>query len=141
FIASGPAALIIGYGLLIFLRRQREKILGFWLLSLVVFYLLWFGFAATNQSYYNLPALAPLCALFGIGMRELFSSQYFIRWGRAATIGGAVMVILAATPVWQYLFRQDRQIFAAASWVRGNTQPGDVILFRPNHRNEMIDYP
>src|SRR4029077_15495308 len=107
FIASGPAALIIGYGLLIFLRRQREKILGFWLLSLVVFYLLWFGFAATNQSYYNLPALAPLCALFGIGMRELFSSQYFIRWGRAATIWAPLLVILHTIPVCPCLFSTD----------------------------------
>ena len=141
FIASGPAALIIGYGLWIFLRTQREKILGLWLLSLLVFYLLWFGFTAAHHSYYNLPALAPLCALFGIGMRELFSSQYFIRWGRAATIGAALLVILSAIPVWLYLFRQDRQIFAAACWIRANTQPGDLIVFRPNNRSEMIDYP
>jgi 4-amino-4-deoxy-L-arabinose transferase-like glycosyltransferase len=141
FIASGPAALIIGYGLWIFLRTQREKILGLWLLSLLVFYLLWFGFTAAHHSYYNLPALAPLCALFGIGMRELLSSQYFIRWGRAATIGAALLVILSAIPVWLYLFRQDRQIFAAACWIRANTQPGDLIVFRPNNRSEMIDYP
>jgi len=74
-------------------------------------------------------------------MRELFSSQHFIRWGRAATIGAALLVILSAIPVWLYLFRQDRQIFAAACWVRANTQPGDLILFRPNNRSEMIDYP
>jgi hypothetical protein len=141
FIASGPAALIIGYGLWIFLRTRREKILGLWLLSLLVFYLLWFGFTAAHHSYYNLPALAPLCALFGIGMREVFSSQHFIRWRRAATIGAALLVILSAIPVWQYLFRQDRQILAAALWVRANTQPGDLILFRPNHRTDMIDYP
>ena len=141
FIASGPSALIISYGLWIFLRTQREKILGLWLLSLLAFYLLWFGFTAAHQSYYNLPALAPLCALFGIGMRELLSSQYFIRWRLAATIGGALLVILPAIPIWQYLFRQDRQIFAAAWWVRVNTQPGDPILFRPNHRPDMIDYP
>src|SRR5438105_7689690 len=65
FIASGPSALIIGYGLWIFLRTQREKIFGLWLVSLLVFYLLWFGYTAAIHSYYNLPALAPLCALFG----------------------------------------------------------------------------
>ncbi|HEV2045219.1 MAG TPA: glycosyltransferase family 39 protein [Chthoniobacterales bacterium] len=141
FVVTGPSALATAYGLWIFLRRQREKILGLWLLSLAVFYLLWFRLAAPAQSYYNLPALAPLSALFGIGMNRLLASKFVLPWRRPAIIGAVLLVILPAIPVYRYLFRQDRQILAAARWVRTNTQPSDVILFRPNHRNDMIDYP
>jgi hypothetical protein len=111
------------------------------LLSLAVFYVLWFGNTAANQSYYNLPALAPLCALFGIGMSQLLASRQVLRWRRAAIISAVVLVILPAIPVWKYLFKPDRQILAAALWVRANIQPGDLILFRPNHRSDMIDHP
>jgi len=140
FVVTGPSALITAYGLWIFLRRQREKILGLWLLSLAVFYLLWFRLAAPAQSYYNLPALAPLCALFGIGMNRLLESKFLLPWRRPAIIGAVLLVILPAIPVYRYLFRQDRQILAAAKWVRENTKPNDVILFRPNHRSDMVDY-
>ncbi len=141
FVVPGPAALITGYGLWAFLWKQREKILGLWLLSLATFYVLWFGNTAANQSYYNLPALAPICALFGIGMRALVMSNYFLRWRRTAMTCAALLVILPAIPVWLHLFKQDRQLFAAALWVRANTQPRDLILFRPNHRSDMVDYP
>src|SRR5207244_4081195 len=134
FIVPGPAALITAYGLWNFLRIRQKKILGVWLLSLVFFYLLWFGNTAAHQSYYNLPALAPLCALFGIGMVKLLGLRYVLQQRRTAIIGAALCVILPAIPVWQYLFNPDRQILAAARWIRANTQPGDVILFRPNHR-------
>src|SRR5205085_1280130 len=50
FIVPGPAALITAYGLWNFLRIRQKKILGVWLLSLVFFYLLWFGNTAANQS-------------------------------------------------------------------------------------------
>jgi len=141
FVVTGPSALITAYGLWIFLRRKREKILGLWLLSLAVFYLLWFRLAAPAQSYYNLPALAPLCALFGIGMNRLLGSKFVLPWRRLAIIGAVLLVILPAIPVYRHLFGQDRQILAAAKWVRENTKPNDVILFRPNHRSDMIDYP
>ena len=29
----------------------------------------------------------------------------------------------------------------ATNWIRSNTEPNDVILFRPNHRSDMVDYP
>jgi 4-amino-4-deoxy-L-arabinose transferase-like glycosyltransferase len=141
FIAPGPAILIAAYGLWIFLRREREKILGAWLLSLLLFYLLWFGIGPNSQNYYNLPALAPLCALFGIGMTSLLEWQPLLRWRRAAVLVAILLVVLPAIPVWQYLFKQDRQVLAAALWTKANTQPGDVILFRPAHRWDMIEHP
>jgi 4-amino-4-deoxy-L-arabinose transferase-like glycosyltransferase len=141
FIVPGPAAFITAYGLWILLRTQRETILGSWLLSLLLFYLLWFGVGPNSQSYYNLPALAPLCALFGIGMASILEWQKALRWRRTAAVVAILLVVLPAVPVWQHLFKQDRQILAAAQWTKENTQPGDVILFRPTHRWDMIEHP
>lgn len=141
FIVPGPAALVTVYGMWVVWRTRTQKILGLWLLSLLLFYLLWFGSGPNAQSYYNLPALAPLCALFGIGMTALFEWQALLRWRRAGIILAILLVVLPAIPVWRYLFTPDRQILEAALWTRANTKPGDIILFRPNHRWDAIDYP
>jgi 4-amino-4-deoxy-L-arabinose transferase-like glycosyltransferase len=141
FIVPGPAALASAYGMWVAWQTKAQKILGLWLLSLLFFYLFWFGNAATAQSYYNLPALAPLCALFGIGVKSLFEWQMVRRWRRVGTIAAILLVVLPAIPVWRYLFTPDRQILEAARWARANTKPGDIILFRPNHRWDAIDYP
>ena len=139
-VVPGPAVLSTAFGLWIFLRERCQKLLGFWLISLVVFYTLWFGNAATSQSYYNLPAMAPICALFGLGTAALVARCRVQRWRNLAVVTGILLAVLPAIPVWKYLFTQDRQILAAAQWVRGNTQPKDVIVFRPNHRWDMVDY-
>jgi Dolichyl-phosphate-mannose-protein mannosyltransferase len=140
-IVPGPAALATAYGFLEYVRKHREKILGLWFLSLVFFYLLWFGNGATGQSYYNLPVLAPLCALFGIGMHELLAKKWILRWPRIAATSAVVLVVLPAIPIWRYLFQEDRQIFEAALWTKRNTQPSEITLFQLNHRPDMIDYP
>ena len=141
FIVPGPATLITAYGLWVFLRAPREKLLGPWMLSLLLFYLLWFGVGPNSQNYYNLPALAPLCALFGIGMTSILEWQMLLRWRRPVAVVAILLVVLPAIPICQYLFKQDRQILAAALWTKENTQPGDVILFRPTHRWDMIEHP
>lgn len=140
-IVPGPAALAAAYGFFEYIRKHREKILGLWFLSLAFFYLLWFGNGATGQSYYNLPVLAPLCALFGIGMHELLQKKWILRWPRIAAASAVMLVVLPAIPIWRYLFQEDRQIFEAALWTKQNTQPGEVTLFRLNHRPDMTDYP
>jgi 4-amino-4-deoxy-L-arabinose transferase-like glycosyltransferase len=141
FIVPGPATLITVYGLWVFLRTHSEKILGPWLLSLLLFYFLWFGIGPNSQNYYNLPALAPLCALFGIGMASLVEWPGLLRWRHTAVVVAILLVVVSAIPVWQYLFKQDRQILAAALWTKENTQPGEVILFRPTHRWDMVEHP
>jgi hypothetical protein len=158
FVLPGPIIFVAAYGFWIFLRSQRAltgrddfqvahlgdpktEILGLWLLSLALFYLLWFGNTAANQSYYNLPAVAPLCALTGIGMGKLLSVPFVNRWRRAAVVVTTLLVVVPAIPVYRYLWRQDRQLLATTEWVRVNTQPNDVILFQPNHSSSMIDYP
>ena len=140
FIVPGPAALATAYGLQVFVRSGWHWVLGLWLLSLAVFYLLWFGNTAAVQSYYNLPALAPLCALFGIGTSALWAGKRTVRWRRTCAIVAVALVVMSAVPVWQHLFKQDRQILAAARAIRARTEPTDVILFRPNHRWDLIDY-
>jgi 4-amino-4-deoxy-L-arabinose transferase-like glycosyltransferase len=141
FVLPGPIIFVAAWGFWTFLRRNRTKILGLWLLSLALFYLLWFGNTAANQSYYNLPAVAPLCALVGVGMTKLLSMPFFNQWRRTVIIIAPLLVVVPAIPVYRYLWRQDWQLFAACEWVRANTQPNDVILFRPNHSSSMIDYP
>ena len=124
FIVPGPAALATVYGMWVVWRTRTQKILGLWLLSLLFFYLLWFGSGPNAQSYYNLPALAPLCAFFGIGMTSLFEWQKLLRWRRTGMAIAIVLVVLPAIPVWRYLFTPDRQTLEAALWVRANTKPG-----------------
>lgn len=141
FVLPGPIIFVAAYGFWIFLRNQRAQILGLWLLSLALFYLLWFGNTAANQSYYNLPAVAPLCALVSVGVTKLLSMSFFNQRRRLAIIVATLLVAVPAIPVYRYLWRQDRQLLAATEWVRANTQPNDVILFRPNHSSSMIDYP
>jgi hypothetical protein len=141
FVVPGVAALAAMYGLWIFVRRQCKPLLGVWLVSLVCFYLIWFGNGGAAQSYYNLPALAPLCALVGIGLSEVLTGEKIARWQRTASIVAGLLIVIPVPPILLYLFKSDRQIFAAANWVRANTTPGDLILFRPNHRFDMVDYP
>ena len=94
-----------------------------------------------SNCHHNLPALAPLCALFGIGMTSILEWQKLLRWRRTVAVAATLLVVLPAIPICQHLFKQDRQILAAALWTKENTQPGDVILFRPTHRWDMIEHP
>lgn len=141
FIVPGPAALVAAFGLWKFLETRQQKILGPWLLSLAVFYFLWFGVGPNSQNYYNLPALAPLSALFGIGMSAALEWRPIARargiWAPVA----ALLVVLPAIPGCRYLFKQDRQILAAANWTKEHTEPADLILFRPAHRWDMTEHP
>jgi Dolichyl-phosphate-mannose-protein mannosyltransferase len=141
FIFSGPAAALAGYGIWRSLRVPQRSILGVWLVSLALFYLTWFGNGPTGQSYYNLPALGPLCAAFGIGVAALLSQIRLTTWRRAAA---TILIILAVAPaiaLWSYLWRQDKQLMQAANWVRNNTDPNDIVLYRPAHHWAVVDYP
>jgi Dolichyl-phosphate-mannose-protein mannosyltransferase len=141
FIIPGPALVATAYGFLVFLRQRRVSFLSIWLASLAVFYLVWFGTGPTAQSYYNLPSLAPLCALFAIGMREILAMKWIRPWQTVISVFAGVLIVLSASPFWQYLFKQDRQLLAAARWAKENTSPNDIILFRANHRWDITDYP
>jgi hypothetical protein len=140
FIVTGPAALAAAWGLRTYLRARNGGVFGLWLISTALFYLVWFGNGGTAQSYYNLPALAPLCALFGIGVSALLSWKNLACWPRSGAIAVFASLVLCVAPVLRYLFKQDRQILAAAVWTRNHTQPDDLILFRANHRWDMVDY-
>lgn len=140
FIAAGPAVLAMAYGLRIFVRRHRCDILALWLLSIVIFYLVWFGNGGTAQSYYNLPALAPLCALFGIGTGAFLKWESIACWRKTAAATVGIALALCATPVLLYLFKQDHRILAATVWIRDHTELDDLILVRANHRWDMVDY-
>jgi hypothetical protein len=141
FVVPGFAACGIAVGLWVALRQRFLSLLKVWLLTLIAYYLVWFGNAGTVQSYYNLPAVAPLCALFAIGItagaRLLPSGR--CRW--SATAGAVVLLAASVVPGAMYLFERDRPILAAARWAREHTRPGEVLILRPNHRWDMVEYP
>lgn len=139
-VAPGLAILVPFYGLIAYLRTSRVVVLDLWLTSLAVFYLIWFGNAASSQSYYNLVALAPICGLFGIGLSRLLTCSLGERWPHASVTIAILLVLIPALPIYRHLFRQDKQVLAAAQWVQENTAPNNLILFRPNHTSAMIDY-
>jgi len=141
FVFAGPAALAAAYGLWRTLLKGHRCVLRVWLASLLVFYLVWFGNAATGQSYYNLPALAPLCALFGIGTAALLRKKPIRRFPKVAVAAVIIIATLPALPICKYLFTPDQQLFSAAMWTKANTQLHDIILFRPNHYWSVSDYP
>ena len=134
FVVPGPAALAVLAGV----RALRERpvfLLGAWLGSLAFFYLFWFGNAATAQSYYNLPALAPLAALFGLGMQRVLAAR-----SRLVIVASVLLTVGCAGPLWVYLFTPDRTILRAALWARDHTEPGAVILCQATHRPDLTGY-
>ena len=140
FVVPGFAALPVLRGAAVVARHGGSKILAAWLLSLAAFYLLWLGNGPASQGYYNLPALAPLAALFGLGMHALLAAPWVQRWRPLAAGLAVALTIGCAAPVWLYLFTPDRALLAAALWTREHTEPGAVILFRAAHRSDMREY-
>ena len=141
FVVPGLTLPLAGYGLWVCVRGRQQQILLLWLASLAAFYLLWFGNTAAKQGYYNLVALAPLCALFGLGTTALLSFAPIARHYRIAASLTGFLLVVSAAPGLLYLFKQDRQILATAFWVRDHIPPGEPVLFRPNHRWDMANYP
>lgn len=141
FVAPGPVMPAALGGLWVFLQKPRGGLLGIWLISVVLFYLVWFGNAGSAQSYYNLPALPVVAALFGVGMDAMISRKSFAHWRNATAVALTISLIICIAPVLRYLFTQDRTLLGAAAWLRTNTPPGTVAIFRPNHRWDMVRYP
>jgi hypothetical protein len=139
-VIPGVVSLAALYGLVLF-RKSPNKILGLWLLSLVVFYLVWFGNTAAVQSYYNLVALAPLSALAAIGIDQLMKRPIPVSRPKTFQALAIIVIALCAVPGLFHLFKQDRQILTAARWTENHTTPDELVIFEPNHRWDMVDYP
>ncbi len=140
FVVPGPALLVVLRGGFSVVKHGCTRVLAAWLVSLAVFYLAWLGNGPSRQSYYNLPALAPIAALFGLGMSALLASPRVQRWRTAAAVSAVVLTLGCAVPVWIYLFTPDRVLLGAARWARDHTEPGSVILLRAAHRPDMVEY-
>jgi 4-amino-4-deoxy-L-arabinose transferase-like glycosyltransferase len=137
FLAPGLALLAVARGVPVALQRRSRFLIG-WLLALVIYYLLWLGNGPASQGYYNLPALAPLAALFGLGVCAFL--QHARIWPRIATALAVAATLVCAAPVWKYLYTPDRTILTAALWTRQHTAPGTLVLLRAAHRADMLDY-
>lgn len=139
-VIPGIVSFAAAYGFYLF-RKMLNRILGLWLFSLAVFYLVWFGNTAAVQSYYNLVALAPLSALAAIGIDQIANHARLVCRPRLVQALFIAVVALCALPGLFHLFKQDRQILAAARWAKAHTKPGELVIFEPNHRWDMLDYP
>jgi len=143
FILTPVGVALVVWGLVHLLRRYgwRHFIL-LWCFSLAFFYLLWGPRTAFTHAYYNLPSLAPICALVGFG------TVAFLAWTRRlAPVAGhglrtaaAVLFLAAAAFGTYYLMRPTLSAYNAGMWLRENTEPGAVILSKSNHINNLSRY-
>ena len=136
--------LVVG-GLVRLLRGRRHIVAWAWVASLVFFYLVWGPRMAGEHTYYNLPALGPVCLLFGIGvvgfqqwLGERVPSATARGWIGAVITLAALPFPLAATA---YLYSQDRVIYDCARWLGQNTVPADVFIYVGGHRTDFVDFP
>jgi hypothetical protein len=80
FVLTPLGVFLAAIGLFQLWKRRTEKIalfLGAWLLSLVVYVLVWGPHCAGGHAYYNLPMLFPAAMLFGLGMDCVLRSSFF----------------------------------------------------------------
>jgi hypothetical protein len=143
FVAGPVGLLIAAAGFKV--RTERNRAGFWWFYSLAFFYLVWGIRTAGWHSYYNLPALGPICFLFGLGMpivqdriRSALAqpTQY-----RAAFATLCVAIFLPLIGCSAYLYRKDKVILQAALWMKQHTPENDLILLRMNHRRDINDYP
>ena len=130
----------IALGAVVQFRERRWSWPTVWIGSIVLYYMTWGFGPAQEHSYYQLPALAPCCYLFGIGMTRLRGSQrlWVSRYGVPALAAGTAVVCVLVTC---YLFRQDRVIYDAAVWVRQHTAPADAVIFKSSHEPNSFNFP
>lgn len=140
FVVPAATAGIAAFGFWILARRERQPVLLLWFAGLALFYLVWFGNTAAKQGYYNIVALAPLSAVFGIGTAFILGKTVLLRWPRRSAVAMAIVTIACAVPGLIYLFAPDQRILAAARWAHDHTTKNDLIVFQPNHRWDMRDY-
>lgn len=119
-------------------KRDLPIFFKFWLFSLPFFYLLFGPITAGQHNYYNLPVLGPACALFGIGMIHLLSTNKrgVLILGRIAAVATVLFCFAGSA----YLFKQDKVIPVVAESIRLFTKPDDIIVAKLAHRIDSISY-
>lgn len=125
----------------------EARFLLVWTGSLLVFYLVWGPRTAFGHAYYNIVALLPLMALFGIGARDAWAwltarpEEGSGRAGRRfLLVGGGLghLSFLVAASV--YLLWPDWAPYRAGQWLQAHTAPEDLVLAKDNHRPNTVNY-
>lgn len=144
FLVTPIGVFFVLWGLIRAIRERGWTYLPLlWFFSLAFFYLVWGPRTAFTHAYYNLPALAPLAALLGIGVVG------FLHWSRglarpfqAGLRYGALLIaagfLLFGT---YYLIRPEWSAFNAAVWLRDNVKREDIVMVKSNHLNHLTRYP
>ncbi len=144
FLLTPLGVLLALWGLVRTIRERGWTYLPLlWFLSLAFFYLMWGPRTAFTHAYYNLPALAPLAALLGIG------TVGFLQWSRSlalplqAGLRYGTLVIAAGFLLFgtYYLIRPEWSAYNAAVWLRDNVKREDIVLVKSNHLNHLATYP
>ena len=132
-------------GLVRMLRERRAVVAWAWGASLIFFYLMWGPSTAAEHTYYNLPALGPVCLLFGMGVAAF--QQWLRVWVPSVSargwIGAAIVLVAVPFPLVTtvYLYSQDRVVYDSAQWLKQNTLAEDVVIFVGGHRTDFVDFP
>lgn len=111
-----------------------------WLGSLIFYYVFWAGGSSRIHAYYNLPALAPVCLLFGIGCARWLRGAWAVRFPTGTRLAPAVLVLATALGPYWFLFHNDPVLLHATTWLREHTASTDLILVRINHRTDLCRY-
>lgn len=143
-VIAAPFAVVGAASALGRVRRHFEDRIWLYLLgSLAIYWFLWAKGAAA-QSYYNLPNLVLLSALFGIGtdnaLRWMHNSQMLRLAVEAAKVCLTVLLLISGVVGFSHLSRPDRVTVEASEWIKKNTRPDDLILFQPRHSPSVMDY-
>jgi hypothetical protein len=117
-----------------------RKFVFAWLGSLLFYYVFWAGGASRIHAYYNLPALGPVCLLFGIGCTSWLRGGWAARFPTTARLAPALLIIATAVGPYWFLFHNDPVLIQATTWLKEHTAPADLILVRVNHRTDMCRY-
>lgn len=139
----------LGVGLVVWglWRAIRERGWTFfpllWLFSLAFFYLVWGPRTSFTHAYYNLPSLAPLAAMFGMGIVG------FLQWSQGLArpfsltlrYGALAVTALFALFGTYYLMRPEWSAYRAAIWLRENVPAEDILIVKANHLNHLATYP
>jgi hypothetical protein len=123
--------------------NSGSKALLLWLCSLFLFYCIWGVHGPSNHSYYNLPSLIPLSWLATWGATFLLekTEKFLPLWRNLFLTLCAVVLIVPTLGATRYLFQKDPVLLEVSAWIKEYSQPEDLVLIIPNHRQDMIDYP
>ncbi len=135
-LAVGAVPLVL-YGLW-HVEIEEERVFEWWLVGCAV-YIVFVARGNDVHDYYQLPLLAPLCAIAGRG-----ASRLMWRNQGMAVVGGCMLVAIFQTlSIWSSLLERetadDPRLTAAAACQSHIPDSGRVVVVAPNHDPTLLN--